>query len=98
MDYEGNTALIYASNVGDTRAIATLLKYKADVNRPNQMGDTPLHFAVRNGHADVVNALLKSPKVKVNAANSDGETPLLLARSNRFPEIFQILKAAGAKE
>jgi cytohesin len=60
-------------------------------------GWTPLHWAARNGHLDVVEFLIGSAGADVNAADAIGWTPLFPAAYwGRRTEVVRILLAAGA--
>ena len=47
----------------------------AEVNKTNNIGDTPLHNASDNGHLEVVNVLLAAG-AEVDKTNNYGDTPL----------------------
>jgi ankyrin repeat protein len=47
----------------------------ADIHAKNNYGETPLHFASRNGHLEVVK-YLKSVGADINAKNNNSWTPL----------------------
>lgn len=51
--------LKWASDKGCLDIVDLLIKYKADVNKPDANGDTPLMAACRGGHLDVVELLLE---------------------------------------
>ncbi len=79
-DINGNTPLMIAIDTypggAEVGAIQVLLSYRADVNAVNNEGETPLAFAVRGGHANIVQALLR------NGATVDynyNRNPLILA-------------------
>ncbi|OHE80714.1 MAG: hypothetical protein A2107_12905 [Verrucomicrobia bacterium GWF2_62_7] len=60
--------------------VEVLLAHKADINAKDQMGFTPLHWAVVSLKKEIVSLLLAN-KPEINAKNSEGYTPLhLLAR------------------
>ncbi|GCC28725.1 hypothetical protein chiPu_0007159 [Chiloscyllium punctatum] len=55
------------------------IKYIVDLylNTPDKMGfDTPLHFACKFGHAEVVNVLCSHPDISKFAKNKCGQTPV----------------------
>jgi ankyrin repeat protein len=58
-------------------------------------GYTPLYAAARNGHLEIVQALLKAG-ASVNKANHLGETPLYIAAENGHVKIVRTLIEAGA--
>jgi len=83
-DAMGMTTLHRAAQDGDVERVRQQLAAgKADVNvrvrsnerRSPEWGSTPLHYAVRDGHADVVKLLIDNG-ADVNAANDRGVTPL----------------------
>jgi ankyrin repeat protein len=53
----------------------------ADIHAKNNYGETPLHFASRNGHLEVVK-YLKSVGADINAKNNNSWTPLHSASYN----------------
>ena len=58
-DNLGVNALHNASYNGNLACVSLLLKRGAKVSPIEQNEDTPLHFAAANGHAEVVELLLK---------------------------------------
>lgn len=77
-----------------------ILSKGANVNEAATSGDiegwAPIHYAVSNGHEDLVSFLVKNC-ANVNAKTKRGKTPLSLAESNDYSTISEILKNAGAK-
>ena len=74
--------------------------HMVDVNekepsQPPFRGDTPLHHAATNGHAQVVSALLAAG-ASVNATNSWSKTPLHYAVDYEWASVVSALLAAGA--
>lgn len=64
--FVGNTALHWVCANGDTVGASLLIRLGASVNCQNNGGSTPLHSAVNNGRAEIVDMLLKhgaNPKV-----------------------------------
>ncbi len=76
-DEEGITPLHKASGFNDTKGIALLCEYGANMYIQSK-GGTPLHWAAGGGHAGAVEALL-SNGANPNSCNSEGITPLVMA-------------------
>ena len=60
-----------------------LISKRADVNKANRNGETPLYRATADGLSDVV-TLLISNGATVNKTTLDGHTPLDIARKKRY--------------
>jgi ankyrin repeat protein len=71
--------------------IKLLLKYHADINATDAMGDTPLHVAVSGGKEKIVKLLLKHGANR-NVQNKEGLTPLTLAEKYRCRHIMELLQ------
>jgi len=72
---DGYTLLHQAANLGYVPAVMRLLEAGADPNATTKLGTTPLAFASRNGHDEVV-ALLLSATNNIVTPNAFGGTPL----------------------
>jgi ankyrin repeat protein len=59
-------------------------------------GETPLHLAAKNGHYEIVKALLDANANKEAVEGSFGGTPLFLAIVNQRFSVVQLLVAKGA--
>ena len=79
---------------GDTEAVKALIKEGTDVTSTDIHGNTPLHWAVKEGHTEVARLLLKAGG-DVNATVTDGYykgyTPLHLATENGHTDTVRIL-------
>src|SRR5688572_23088792 len=81
-DVDGNTALHWAALNGDASLVKVLLKRGASPDITNNVGATPLLYAV--GNVDSVRALLEAGAAgTVNKASKFGTTPLVAAA--RYP-------------
>ena len=89
---EGLTALIVASQAGDSNIVQTLLDDKANPDVQDDYGWTPLMKSALNGHADVATLLIKKG-AHVNLAGKQGETALYLACQSGNIEIVKLLLA-----
>ena len=54
-----------------------------DINESGEYGDTPLHYASRNGHSVIVISLIRA-KADVRIMNNNGESPLDVARTDEI--------------
>lgn len=101
-----------AVRMNKLQAIAALIKSGADVSLTDKNGDTPLHRAAYNGHAQAIAALVginKHWSVKlrqvmaaffglgaVNRRNKDGYTPLHIAAISGHAQAITALAKVGA--
>ena len=86
-DAEGNTALHWAALNGDARLVKELLDRGASVAATNNVGASPLLYAVAN--IDSVRALLDKG-ASINVASKFGTTPLMAAA--RYPESSAVVR------
>jgi hypothetical protein len=87
-----NTETMVATDTADA---VSLIDQGADLHVKTNDGDTPLHKACYNGHAEVVKALLKKG-ADVHAKANDGYTPLHCACRNGHAEVVKALLEKGA--
>ncbi len=93
---DGMTALHWAAMKNDAELAQMLVYAGANVKATTRLGaNTPLVIAARNGHAPVVDVLLKAG-ADAAAATSTGTTPLMLAAASGSVQAVQALLAAGA--
>ncbi|WP_186408052.1 ankyrin repeat domain-containing protein [Candidatus Accumulibacter aalborgensis] len=90
----GEQALQLAAWGGHQEAVKWLLEHGAPLDRQgNQWG--ALHYAVFNGHAQVV-ADLMARGANVNARSPNGSTPLMMAAREGRDALARVLLEAGA--
>lgn len=75
--------------------VELLIKYGADINRPNPDGETPLIDVVRWGNCEAARVLLQAG-ADVNLPDRNGNTPLHWAAQNNDLKITKILLGSGA--
>ena len=81
---------------GDLAALCRALNDGADPRLADEDGDTVLHYAASNGHAQCV-ALLALNGADVNAWTHRSRTPLSMAAASGRVAAIQALLAAGAE-
>ena len=87
---------IQAVKDGNVESVKQFLREVVPVNtKVNIRGETPLHVSARNGHDDVVQALIEK-EADVNAKANDGSTPLHSSAANGHQEVVRALIRAGA--
>ncbi|XP_008800972.1 integrin-linked protein kinase 1-like [Phoenix dactylifera] len=88
--------LLFMACRGDAKGLENLLKEGVDVNSIDLDGRTALHIGACEGHVDVVRLLL-SWKANIDARDRWGSTPVLDAKHYGNVEVFNLLRARGAK-
>lgn len=96
-DWFERTKLHRAAETGDLNLVRALLTQGCPVNSFDDMGKTPLHYAVLGEQFAVVDLLLRYG-ADVNARDEQmiGDTPLGEAASTCTPRMARLLAEAGA--
>jgi hypothetical protein len=71
----GDTALIWAAEMGSLEPVKTLLRAGSDPNKAEVDGWTALHWAARNGHVRIAELLLESG-AKIDAQDHNLSRPI----------------------
>jgi hypothetical protein len=87
--------MLVAAQAGNSILTQFFLNAGANVNKEDNYGITPLHWAADSGKKDIVKLLLNAG-ANVNAANSYGSTPLYRAATNGHKEVVELLLNANA--
>ncbi|XP_021697234.1 uncharacterized protein LOC5574708 isoform X2 [Aedes aegypti] len=97
-DRSGRTAISYICSTNLTNFLELFLQLPGiDVNKPDNEGNTPLHFAAQAGLSDVVNMLItKCRSLIIDPKNNLGFTPLMKAALQGRTRCAKLLLFAGA--
>jgi len=87
--------LLDAAKYGDMEAVEDFIAIGKDVNMKDDVGRTPLHFAVAYDHNDITTELLAN-KADVNPVDSKDNTPLHYAAGYGREAAVALLLDAGA--
>ena len=86
------TYLFLAAENGHSDVVKTLLKHKAQVDKPDSFGATPLMAAAAKGNLEIVQALLTSganPKAK----DKDGQDVWANAKEGSNAEVIKLIQS-----
>ncbi|MBA3954066.1 ankyrin repeat domain-containing protein [Candidatus Dependentiae bacterium] len=89
-DKAGQTALIYACNLGHNSIVKLLIEKKANLNLQDKLGFSPLIVAIEKGFIPIV-AVLVAAGANLNVQNDIGITALWLAAYKGYTEIVELL-------
>jgi ankyrin repeat protein len=81
---------MYASETGDLKMVRILISYRADLNKRDSQGNTPLVYAVRKNRLQTAEILIKNG-ARPNTGNRMGETPLELASREGNGDMVKLL-------
>ena len=92
---KARTPLQQAAALGDSKPYkeipALLLEHGADVNKRGNCRDTPLHFACKQGNADLARLLLEAD-ARTDYLNAKRHTPLDAARAHGHGDCVKLLE------
>ncbi|KAL4150733.1 hypothetical protein PRNP1_010130 [Phytophthora ramorum] len=97
IDVDGFTALMVAAAEGHRDVVRALLRRGADVGvRTHELRSTALHFAAKNGDAEIVAALCECDTAVVDCWNVNADTPLIWACIEGRAAAVKVLLKHGA--
>lgn len=92
-----STALHKVAVNGEFQLIRLLTDAGMNVNKADHRGNTPLHYAAKNGNIACVKRLLEAPGIDISKTNNMQKTPLDEAISGGHTDVANILKEASVK-
>ncbi|XP_030746861.1 ankyrin repeat domain-containing protein 33B-like [Sitophilus oryzae] len=97
-DSSGRTILSYVASNGSFDLLELILQLPGlDPNKPDNEGNTPLHFAAQAGQVECLNCLASRCRgVEIDARNNLGFTPLMKAALQGRNKCAKLLLFAGA--
>jgi ankyrin repeat protein len=88
-----HTPLILAISMNRLDCVKTLIEIGVDVNKTDELENTPLHIACIDCNYEVANLLLEQSNVNIELLNAFNESPLLSAcESNNVPCVKLLLE------
>lgn len=82
---DGSSVSFFLGKLKSTRMVKFMIKNGANPNAVDpENGFTPLHYAVINGSAEIIEFLIKKKGADVNAKTYDGRTPLYHALEHDY--------------
>ncbi|WP_174480263.1 ankyrin repeat domain-containing protein [Spiroplasma endosymbiont of Danaus chrysippus] len=90
-----NTALIIVAKNGDLNIVKILIKNDININRENNAGENALIWAARNGHTEIVNALLTKNSDIINHKTKYGNNALIWAAKEGHLDVVKTLIKNG---
>jgi len=91
------TLLHLAAKGNNLKITDRLISLGCDINKGDNLGATPLHFAAQNGNSEAVEKLIAVVGADIDKAMEGGLTPLHIAAQNDHLEVVKKLIASGAK-
>uniref|UniRef100_A0A0N4ZXD3 Protein kinase domain-containing protein n=1 Tax=Parastrongyloides trichosuri TaxID=131310 RepID=A0A0N4ZXD3_PARTI len=92
----GETSMHIASGSGHDKVVLYLRSQGVPVDVKDRRGDTPLFWAARNGHNNILKLLSKDKGVNINHINKSGETALHVAtRYSQFASVQTLLECGA---
>jgi ankyrin repeat protein len=92
-----NEAVHRAASDGDIKELEQLIRSGYSIHQFDDLGQTPLHYAVQNQHYKVAQFLLEhGADVNARHLETNSNTPIALAVEGDYPEMVTLLLSFGA--
>ncbi|XP_048092836.1 LOW QUALITY PROTEIN: rabankyrin-5 [Alosa alosa] len=80
---DGQSPLHLAGCWGQEEAVQCLLEFGANVNAQDAEGRAPIHVAISNQHAVIIQLLISHPDIRLNLRDRQGMTPFACAMTHK---------------
>jgi ankyrin repeat protein len=97
LDAQGMLLAAIHANADFRDLFEFLVRQGGDVNRPDELGETPLRAAIHAGHRLIVKRLIDQG-ADVNLPGPEAQTPIALARQLENDDIVRLLRRYGATD
>jgi ankyrin repeat protein len=94
------TPLHLACSWGQERVVSALVEQKCELNVQDAEGNTPLHVAIFNQHARIIEILIRQSAIDLKIKNTAGQSPFAAAllRKNNSATALILKKESKAAE
>jgi ankyrin repeat protein len=93
---KGDTLFHFACRAGHLGMVELLIREKADINKSDANGYTPLHIAAEEGNLELAKLLIARAKADVSCVTPGGQSPLHLACKGGNFDLVSLLYKQGA--
>ncbi|MBQ72829.1 MAG: hypothetical protein CMJ67_07970 [Planctomycetaceae bacterium] len=88
--------VVASAQAQDAKGVAAAIAAQEDVNGASQGGMTALHWAAKEGNAEILGMLIAA-NADINKTNKVGKTPVAMAAESGNLEVLKTLVAKGGK-
>ena len=96
LDASGKAPIHYVAAKSSPRTLAALVVLGSDPNLPDEIGETPFHYALRHNEDTEVVRMLLGWGADPNLPTAEGELPIVLATRLRDDAALEIMVDFGA--
>lgn len=98
VNQNGETPLHQAAFIGNEEALEIMLEAGADLLGRDELGQTPLHHAMKGKNPAKVSRLLMQWGAKLNVRDKQGISPLRIAMNRELDDLARHLRSMGGQD
>lgn len=87
--------ITYYPREGRLNVFQLLVEYEADLLVEDKFGQSLIFYAIREGHYEIVEHLIKLTEIKLDKADKKGISPYMFALKSGKTKIAELLREAG---